>query len=83
MNRHADALAAAIQKLPRPVNAMLLLAAAAYTLMPWHFVPLVGQIDLAVVLWFAWKNLKALFRATESQPAAPPPQIGKGVPNVQ
>jgi len=66
----ADGVAAAIRALPRWVKALLLAVSLVYVAMPWHLVPIIGQIDLAAVAWFAWQNWKGLCRTAEV-PAAP------------
>ena len=70
----ADGVAAIIQKLPRPVNVVFILLSVAYVAMPWHFVPIIGQVDLAVVAWFAWQNYRALVR----KPTVDPPPSSPG-----
>ena len=81
LKQRADAVAAAIQK-SAPVDVMLILLSLAYVAMPWHFVPIIGQVDLAVVVWFAWQNGRALFRKSAVVPPPLPPRIVKEVFDV-
>ena len=76
-----DGIAAAIRSLPRWVNVLFLALCFVYVAMPRHLVPIVGQIDLAAVAWFAWQNWKALRRPTKAP--APLARTAKEVEDVQ